>query len=108
MTMQNHPHGLASAESTGVSIPVGITGVPFAPDRTFNGAHNIEALDFGCRSLLTEISAQCGCQHLSSKRPTHCSPAGNGIVPDTLVHRNVRLSGVIVCDVLVSCYWTML
>jgi hypothetical protein len=36
--------------------------------------------------------------------PTHCSPAGNGDVLDIVVHQNVRLSEVIVSDVLDSDY----
>jgi hypothetical protein len=34
--------------------------------------------------------------------PTHYSPAGNGDVPDNMVHQNIRLSHVIVSDILNS------
>jgi hypothetical protein len=34
--------------------------------------------------------------------PTYYSPAGNGDVPDIVVHQNVRLSEIIVSDVLDS------
>jgi hypothetical protein len=34
--------------------------------------------------------------------PTHYSPAGNGDVLDMLVHENIRLSDVIVSDILDS------
>jgi hypothetical protein len=41
-----------------------------------------------------EISAQ--------QCPTHCSPTGNGDVVDIVVHQNIRLSDVIVSDILDS------
>jgi hypothetical protein len=40
--------------------------------------------------------------------PTHCSPAGNGDVLDIVVHQNVRLSEVIVSDVLDSIHLPIL
>jgi hypothetical protein len=51
----------------------------------------------------------------ASQCPTHYSPAGNDDVLDIVVHQNIRLSEVIVSDVLdaghlpiVSTYWIML
>jgi hypothetical protein len=38
----------------------------------------------------------------ASKCPTHYSPAGNGDLLDIVVHQNVRMSDVIVSDILVS------
>jgi hypothetical protein len=36
------------------------------------------------------------------QQPTHYSPAGNGDVLDIMVHKNVRMSHVIVSDILVA------
>jgi hypothetical protein len=35
----------------------------------------------------------------ASQCPTHYSPAGNGVVLDTVVHQNIRLSDDIVSDI---------
>jgi hypothetical protein len=36
------------------------------------------------------------------KCPPHCSPAGNGDVLDIVVHQNIRLSRMIISDILDS------
>ncbi|PNF35683.1 hypothetical protein B7P43_G17443 [Cryptotermes secundus] len=67
---------LVSVEATGVCIPIGLK--------------LMDLFDMGD----FEISApQC---------PTHYSPAGNGDVLDIVVHKNIRMSEVVVSDILDS------
>jgi hypothetical protein len=121
---------LVSVKATGVCIPIGKSEVLLASvykslGRTWSDADITEPLSFRCKSILTsdlnaehpfwnnavpnpsgeklmalfnlskfEISApQC---------PTHYSPEVNGDVLDIVVHQNIRVSNVIVSDILDS------
>jgi hypothetical protein len=126
---------LVSIEATGVCIPTGNSEVLLAavcksPGHTWDDADITELFSFRHKSFMSgdlnkkypfwnsvasnisgvkllnlllinefEISApQC---------PTRYSPAGNGDVLDIVVHKNVRLSEVIVSDILDSDHLTI-
>jgi hypothetical protein len=121
---------LNSLEATGVCIPIGnsellLTAVYKPPGKAWRDADIIELLNFRRKSVLagdlnakhpfwnSTVSNPSGKKLLdlfntndfeisAPQCPTHYSPAGNGDVLDTriVVHQNVRLSKVIVSDVL--------
>jgi hypothetical protein len=121
---------LVSLEATGVCIPIGnsevlLAAVQKSPGRAWSDADVTKHLSLRPKSILAgdlkainpfwnsavanpsgdkllhlfdanqfEISApQC---------PTHYSPSGNSDVPDIVVHQNIRVSDVIVSDILDS------
>jgi hypothetical protein len=121
---------LVSVESTGVCIPIGnsevlLTAVYKSPGRASSDADIIEPLSFRRKSILAGdlnakhpfwnsiVSHPSGVKLLNllhindfeisgPQCPTHYSPTGNGDVLDIVVHKNVRLSEVIVSDILDS------
>jgi hypothetical protein len=107
------------------NIEVLLAAVYKSPDRTWNDADNNERLSLRSKSILasvlnaaspfwsTAFSKPSGekLMHLfdlnefeisASHCPTHYSFAGNGDVLDIVVHLNIRLSVVIVSDILDS------
>jgi hypothetical protein len=121
---------LVSIEATGVCIPIGnsefmLAAVYKSPGRAWSDADVIELLSFRHKSVLagdlnakhpfwnSAVSNPSGVKLLemfdindfeisAPQCPTHYSPAGNGDVLGIVVHQNVRLSEVIVSDVLDS------
>jgi hypothetical protein len=116
--------------ATGVCLQIGnrevlLPTIYKSPGHAWNDAVIIELLSFKHKSLLaedlnvkhlfrnSEISNTSGSKLLNllhikefeistPQCPTHYSPAGNCDVLDIVVHKNVRLSEVIVSDVLDS------
>jgi hypothetical protein len=123
-------HPFISIEATGVCIPIGNSELMLAtvyksPGRAWSDADVIELLNFRPKSVLagdlnakhpfwnSAVSNPSGEKMLelfdssefeisAPHCPTHYSPVGNGEVLDIVVHQNVRLSEVIVSDVLDS------
>jgi hypothetical protein len=121
---------LDSVEATGVCVPIRNSEVLLAavyrsPGRAWSDADIIELLSFRHKPLLagdlnakhpiwnSTISNPSGVKFFdlfnthefeisAPQCPSHYSPAGNGDVLDIVVHQNVRLSEVIVSDVLDS------
>jgi hypothetical protein len=121
---------LVSVEATGVCIPVLnseilLAAVYKSPGRAWSDADTRELLNLRHKLVLagdlnakhpfwnSEVSNPSGEKLLelfassefeisAPQCPTHYSPAGNGDVLDIVVHQNVRLSDVIVSDVLDS------
>jgi hypothetical protein len=123
-----HLPPLNSLEATGVCITIGnsellLAAVYKSPGRAWRDADIIELLNFRRKSVLagdlnakhpfwnSSVSNHSGKKLLdlfntndfeisAPQYPTHYSPARNGDVLDIVVHQNVRLSKVIVSDVL--------
>jgi hypothetical protein len=121
---------LNSVEATGVCIPIGNSEVLLAamyksPARAWSDADMTEVLSFRRKSVLagdlnakhafwtSVVSKPSGEKLLSlyevqdfensaPQCPIHHSPAGNGDVLDIVGHQNIRLSDVIVSDILDS------
>jgi hypothetical protein len=121
---------LISVEATGVCIPIGnreilLAAVYKSPCRAWNDADINELLSFRQKSILagdltakhpfwnSAVSNPSGEKLLqlfdvshfeisAPQCPTHYSPGGNGDVLDIVVHQNIRLSEVIVSDILDS------
>jgi hypothetical protein len=121
---------LSSIEATGVCIPIGnnevlLAAVYRSPRRAWSDADIIELLGSTNKSILASdlnaknpfwnsaVSNPSGEKLLelfdrrdfeitAPQTPTHYSPTGNGDVLDIVVHQNVRLSEVIVSDILDS------
>jgi hypothetical protein len=115
---------LVSVEGTGVCIPIGnqevlIAAVYKFPGRTWNDADITELLSFRHKCILagnlnaihlpwnSAVSNPSGQKLLqlfdtsdfkisAPQCQTHYSPVGNGDVLDIVVHKNIRLSDVIV------------
>jgi hypothetical protein len=128
----NHVHlpTFVTIEATGVCIPIGNNGVPLSavyksPAHAWNDTGNTELLSFRFKLILAGdlnakhlfwnnvVSNPSGSKLLNllhiheleisaPQCPTHYSPAGNSDVLEIVVHKNVRLSEVIVSDVLGS------
>jgi hypothetical protein len=100
-----------------------IAAVYKSPGRTWNDADITELLSFRHKCILagdlnaihpywnSAVSNPSGQKLLqlfdtndfeisAPQYPTHYSPMGNGDVLDMVVHKNIRLSGVIVSDIL--------
>jgi hypothetical protein len=121
---------LTSIEATAVCIPIGnseilLAAVYRSPVHAWFDADITELLSFRKKCILagdlnakqpfwnSRLSNPSGEKLLKSfdlddfeisapQCPTHYSPAGNGDVLDIVVHRNIRLSNVIVSDILDS------
>jgi endonuclease/exonuclease/phosphatase family metal-dependent hydrolase len=121
---------LVSVEATGVCIPIGNSEVLLAsvyksPARAWSDADITELLSFRCKSILagdlnakhpfwkSAVSNPSGEKLMAlfdlsefdisaPQYPTHYSPAENGDVLDIVFHQNIRVSDVIVCDILDS------
>jgi hypothetical protein len=119
---------LVSVEATGVCIPIGnqeilLAAVYKSPGRTWTDAEITELLSFRHTCILagdldakhpswnSAVSNPSGHKLLqlfdrsdfeisAPQYPTHYSPMGNGDVLDIVVHKNIRLSDVIVSDIL--------
>jgi hypothetical protein len=121
---------LISVEATGICIPIGkkeilLAAVYKSPGRTWSDADIAELLSLRDKCIL---AGDLNAKHLSwnstvskpsgekllklfdnndfeisaPQCPTHYSPRGNGDVLDIVVHKNIRLSNVIVSDILDS------
>jgi hypothetical protein len=123
---------LVSVKTTGVCIPVGISEVLLAalyksPGKTWSDADITELLSFRRKSIFagdlnakhpfwnSTVSNPSGEKPVdllhfnefevsAAQCPTHFSPAGIGDVLDIVVNRNIRVSDVIVSDILDSDY----
>jgi hypothetical protein len=121
---------LVSANATGVCIPIANSEVLIAaayksPGRAWSDADIIEFLSFRCKSILagdlnakhllwnSAVSNPSGEKllHLFGvhqfeisvpQQPTHYSPVGYGDMLDIVVRKNVKMSHVIVSDILDS------
>jgi hypothetical protein len=121
---------LISVEATGVCIPIGnkailLAAVYKSPGRTWSDADIAELLSLSHKCILagdlntkhppwnSTVSNSSGEKLLklfdnndfeisAPQCPTHYSPGGNGEVLDIVVHKNIRLSNVIVSDILDS------
>jgi hypothetical protein len=121
---------LISIEATGVYIPIGtkeilLAAVYKSPGRTWSDADIAELLSFKHKCILvgdlnakhpswnSAVSNPSGEKLLqlfdtsdfeisAPQCPTHYSPAGNGDVLGIVVHKNIRLSNVIVSGILDS------
>jgi hypothetical protein len=121
---------LVSVEATGVCVSFGnnevlLAAVYESTGRAWSGADIIELLSFRRKSILAGdlnakhpfwnsiVSNPSGVKLLNllnindfemsePQRPTHYYPMGNGDVLEIVVHKNVRLSEVIVSDILDS------
>jgi hypothetical protein len=121
---------LISIEATGVYIPAGNSDVLLAalyksPGRAWSDADISELLSFRCKSILAgDLNAKHPFWNNAVSNPsgekllslfdvhefeisapqccTHYSPVGNGDVLDIVVHQNIRVSDVIVSDILDS------
>jgi hypothetical protein len=121
---------LVSVEATGVCIPIGnseilLASVYKSPGRAWSDADIIELLSFRNKSILagdlnakhpfwkSAVSKPSGKKHMASfdlnefeisgpQCPTLYSSARNGDVLDIVVYQNVRVSDVIVFDILDS------
>jgi hypothetical protein len=121
---------LISVEATGVYTPIGkreilLAAVYKSPDRTWSDAHIAELVNFRHKCILagdlnakhpswnSAVSNTSGEKLLqffdgndfeisAPQCPPHYSPGGNGDILDTVVHKNIRLSNVIVSDILYS------
>jgi hypothetical protein len=129
---QNHVDlpALVSVEATRVFIPIDNSEMLIAtlyksPGHAWIDADVIELLSFRHRSILVgdlnvkhpffnnAISTLLGVKLLdlfdvnsfeisAPQCPTHYSPAGNGDILDSVTHQNIRVSSVIVSDILDS------
>jgi hypothetical protein len=123
------PH-LVSVEATGVRIPIVnseilLASVYKSPGCTWSDTDITELLSFRRKSILagdlnakhpfwnSAVSNPSGEKlmalfdlsefEISARQyPTHYSPAGNGDVLDIVVHQNIRVSDIIVSDILDS------
>jgi hypothetical protein len=119
---------LVSAETTGVCIAIGNSEVLLAavyksPGRAWSDADITELLSFRRKSILpgdlnakhpflnSAVSTPSGEKLLelfdvsqfeisAPQCPTHYSPAGIGDMLDIVVRQNIRVSDIIVCDIL--------
>jgi hypothetical protein len=119
---------LVSVEATGVCIPIGnsevlLVAVYKSPGRAWSDADIMELLSFRPKSILAcDLNAKnpffnSRVSNLSGEKllhlfdvnqfqisalqcPTHYSPTGNGDVLNIVVHQNIRVSDVIVYDIL--------
>jgi hypothetical protein len=118
------PTTLVSIDATGVCIPIGNSEV-LLPRKAWSDANITELLSFRRKSILTgDLNAthpfwNCAVSKNSGEKlmnlfhlnafeisapqcPTHYSPVGNGDVLNIVVHQNIRVSNVIVSDILDS------
>jgi hypothetical protein len=121
---------LVSIEAPGVCLLIGTSELVLAtvyksPGRAWSDADVIELLSFGNKSVLAgDVNAKhpfwnSAVSNPSGEKllelfdssefeisaplcPTHYSPAGNGDLLDIVVHQNVRMTEIIVSDVLDS------
>jgi hypothetical protein len=110
---------LISVEATGISIPIGnreilLVAVYKSPGRSCSDADIAELLSLRHKCILagdlnakhpscnSAVSNPSGEKLLQLFDAAHYSPVGNGDVLDIVVHKNIRLSNVIVSDILDS------
>jgi hypothetical protein len=121
---------LISLEATADCIPIGnkeilLVALYKSPGRTWSDADIAELLSLGHKCILAgdfnathpswnstvsnpsgvellQLFDSCDFEISAPHCPTHYSPVGNGDVLDIVVHNNIRLSNVIVSDILDS------
>jgi hypothetical protein len=100
-----------SVEATGVCIPIGnreilLAAVYKSPGRTWSDPDITELLSLRHKCILDgdllQLFDASDFKISAPQCPTHYSTVGNGDVLDIVVHKNIRLSNVIVSVILVS------